>query len=550
MLEFKRLWAVQEFDSEYRIWKNEKNFSNLVFNWQSIGVPGMSTYHDISVAISKKNKNENREKIKSVALGIYYFSRLKLGDGILCVDGRRSVRKIGYIVSHKSEDGFRSIAEIKIKWKNEIEEVNGLKNIFNTKREIQKVTPKMLEQLDIPLTLSSIEYELPLIRRREKSIFAPFFLESESKSDSSTIKIPEYFRVTTMAKNRPILFGNLSSFEFVSEKEDKGGSITLFYGTNRNRTDSEDANEFFGDELSELKFGRCEVNIPKGHIQGEVERPVHIWFVEFSENEEKHVVLKEINETNEQDFLSRLAQDLDKLPEKSAMIFIHGYNTTFAEAARRAAQIAWDIPFQGIPGFFSWPSCGRTLAYLKDIEHADATVPFLEKFIEKIICETKIEKLHLIAHSMGNRLLVFTLNKLSVKPAITQKLKIINQIVLAAPDIDQNVFKNSFLPEIKNIGNRRTLYSSDKDQALHLSEELRGGLARLGDAGDSLFVAENVDTIDASNVKSGSNNHSYIFDEKELLTDLYYLLKNGFDPLNRRLRARKKNNLTYWLFPA
>ena len=109
--------------------------------------------------------------------------------------------------------------------------------------------------------------------------------------------------------------------------------------------------------------------------------------------------------------------------------------------------------------------------------------------------------------------------------------------------------KNTILPEFKNIGSSRTLYVSDKDEALHFSEKIRGGRSRLGDSGNSLFVEDGIDTVDASNVKSGGNHHSYIFDTKELISDLHFLLNLGLTPLARRLRARLKDNLTYWLFP-
>ena len=337
--------------------------------------------------------------------------------------------------------------------------------------------------------------------------------------------------------------------ETVSPKKDVGGKITLFFGTNRNKTSSSDINQFYGNKLDKLKFGLCDVSIPRGHIQGDLERPFVLGFIEFKEKTNKHITLCDIQELDEQKFLQKIQEILDEPIEKTALIFIHGYNVTFAEAARRTAQIAWDIPFNGLSGFFSWPSSGNSFNYLKDIEHADASVSDFESFIEKIVLNTNIEKLHLIAHSMGNRLLSFSLTNLSDKPSFLSKLSIINQIVLGAPDIDQNVFMNTFLPKFKNIGNRRTLYSSDKDKALDISEELRGGLARLGDAGQSLFVCDGLDTIDASNVKSRILGHSYIFDTKELLSDLYYLLGKGLKPEERRLRARKKKNLIYWLFP-
>ena len=37
---------------------------------------------------------------------------------------------------------------------------------------------------------------------------------------------------------------------------------------------------------------------------------------------------------------------------KDVIIFIHGYNVDFAGAAKRAAQLAYDIQFDGVMSFF------------------------------------------------------------------------------------------------------------------------------------------------------------------------------------------------------
>lgn len=515
----KKIWAIQLSNTNHRIWENKEIESKLFFQWDDISVPNSATYNDISIAVAQKYSNDRIEKVKSIAYGIYQYPKLQKGDGILGVDGERLVKKTGVVISKSIKTKQNRKVEIDIRWIKEIREGNADLDIFNTELEIQSVNQSML-----------------------KNISLPFVIEGGGSNVAKG--------ASSLGENNPyIKLVPMSEPKFKSEKEDKGGKIKLFYGTNRNKLYTNDMNKFYGDDLSELKFGMCEVSIPRGHIQGEIERPLSIWVFKFSEKERKHVILDEINELEEQQFFSQLTNDIKKHSTKSSLIFIHGYKTNFDEAARRTAQIAWDIPFDGIAGFYSWPSCGRTLSYLKDIEQVDATIPFFEEFIEKFVLKTNIEKLHLIAHSMGNRLLTFTLNNLSAKTDFSQKLNIIQQIVLAAPDIDQSVFKSIILPKFQNVGSRRTLYSSDKDKALHLSEELRRGLSRLGDAGSSLFVDSSLDTIDASNVKSDGNNHSYIFDTKELLSDLHYLLNLGLDPLNRRLRARKKNSLKYWLFP-
>jgi esterase/lipase superfamily enzyme len=333
-----------------------------------------------------------------------------------------------------------------------------------------------------------------------------------------------------------------------SPKKDPGGEVTLFYGTNRSITGNKAPNDFFGSELDKLKYGTCTVSIPPGHRQGEIERPKKILWFEKKENKEKQIVLSTIKEYENVEFHSLLKASLAKCEGKSALIFIHGYNNTFAEAAWRCGQIAYDIPFNGITGFFSWPSDGKTLSYLGDVEKADASIPKLEKFIEDIVKETGVEHLHLIAHSMGNRILTRVLQNLSIKTEFASHIKTINQVVLAAPDIDKNVFNDTILPSIQGIGMRRTLYASDKDKALKLSKQLRRGMIRIGEAGGNIYIASGLDTIDASNVMSKGNHHSYIFETKELLTDLYLLLTQGLDPMSRRLREQKREALSYWLF--
>lgn len=339
----------------------------------------------------------------------------------------------------------------------------------------------------------------------------------------------------------------------ISPLEDPGGEVELFYGTNRNRTGKTDVNDYYNEDRDNskgLKLGFCKVTIPKGHIQGEIERPK--WYkLEFKENPDKHVTIKSVKETTKDEFVQKLNSELSGEKEKSALVFIHGYKNSFDNAARQAAQLAWDLPFDGLTGFFSWPAATKLRGYQHDEANAEWSYIHLAEFIRLLLDKTEIENLHLLAHSMGNKVLGFTLEKLSTDKNYSEKLKKIHQIVLGAPDIDKGVFETQILPAIKDIGKRRTLYASDKDLALDISEYIRMGIPRLGDAGKDLFVSENIDTIDATNVKNDITGHSYIFETKEVLSDLYHLLTNNLSPKDRRLKARKSSNknLLYWLFP-
>jgi esterase/lipase superfamily enzyme len=60
------------------------------------------------------------------------------------------------------------------------------------------------------------------------------------------------------------------------------------------------------------------------------------------------------------------AARVNKSGKKSAFIFVHGYNVTFEDAARRTAQMSYDLSFDGAPVFYSWPSQGSLGDYLKD----------------------------------------------------------------------------------------------------------------------------------------------------------------------------------------
>ena len=67
-----------------------------------------------------------------------------------------------------------------------------------------------------------------------------------------------------------------------------------------------------------------------------------------------------------------------------ALVFVHGFNTSFEHALFRTAQIAYDIKFDGAPFLYSWPSKGALSSqdYSYDRESAGAAEPYLRQFLE------------------------------------------------------------------------------------------------------------------------------------------------------------------------
>ena len=245
-------------------------------------------------------------------------------------------------------------------------------------------------------------------------------------------------------------------------------------------------------------YGQCEVSIPKQHQFGQLERP-SIWRLEFRESKAKHVVLKNVEPLKSDDCLGRMRSDLSADDESALFVFIHGYNVTFSEAAQRTAQMAFDLQFRGVPLFYSWPSRGALSGYGDDQRSADASAKPLAEFLTRIATETGARKIHLIAHSLGNRALVGALAQLGQTPGQSARF---NQVVFAAPDIDAGLFANDIAPKIEPVVDRVTIYSSGSDLALWASR-LWHRTVRLGQPGPywvKIRTYDWIDVIDATSI--------------------------------------------------
>ena len=94
-------------------------------------------------------------------------------------------------------------------------------------------------------------------------------------------------------------------------------------------------------------------------------------------------------------------------------MFIHGFNVSFGLAARRTAQLSYDLKFQGVSMLYSWPSQGKLAAYTSDEDKILWTRPRLQAFLTLVATELGVAGVHIIAHSMGNRALVEVLKDLT-----------------------------------------------------------------------------------------------------------------------------------------
>jgi len=298
--------------------------------------------------------------------------------------------------------------------------------------------------------------------------------------------------------------------------------------------------QYNGDYSSQIQYGVCAVSIPPLHQPGELESP-RLLKMEITQDPEKHIVLTHVEPMGQADFHSNLKAEMDR-NGKSVFVFVHGYNVSFEDAARRTGQMAFDLKFPGAPIFYSWPSQANWYSYAKDQENIDLSVPQIRSFLLDIAAESGADSIHLIAHSMGNVGLTAALQAME-----TESTPAFSQVVLAAPDIDAEVFQNEIASKVISKAKRTTLYTSKSDLALVASRYFNQR-PRAGDSGPAVLIMDGMDTIDATAVDSSLLGHSYYGSNVTVLDDLGLLFQNKTIADRNYLRSALQNNRPYWEF--
>lgn len=162
---------------------------------------------------------------------------------------------------------------------------------------------------------------------------------------------------------------------------------------------------------------------------------------------------------------------------------------------------------------------------------------YLKRFLGEVTQYTDAEDIYLIGHSMGNRALVGAVEDiLSEQPSIKSKLR---EIILAAPDIDADVFVRDIAPQITFSPSTITLYASSEDKALAYSKRFNGN-RRAGDTTDGPVIVEGIDTIDATGTDTSFLRHSYFGNSKSIIADMFYVIRWDLvkgSPLSRCLEV-------------
>jgi len=335
--------------------------------------------------------------------------------------------------------------------------------------------------------------------------------------------------------------------------------IPVFYATDRKQEKDAKTIAFGGERSETLSFGQATVMVPKPQsapgrarlLAIASDHPPTSEASEFETTEVTRLAIRNIGTVDDDRHLVEKVQrrvDAASVFRNQIFVFVHGYNVSFENALRRTAQIAYDLNFDGAPFLFSWPSRGSLWSYWYDRESAGLAVNHLKEFLEKIVAETKATKIHLIAHSMGNVVLLDALEKIKFSSRDLSRWTFA-EIVLHAPDVDKDRFRQ-LMKSIKGVGRNVTLYASANDWALGISGWVWGLVGRAGGIPSVVAGVETIDVTAAGSSLLGLN-HDLYATNPTIFNDMRRLLEVSEHPPDKRSSAFQPTATqdgTYWLY--
>jgi esterase/lipase superfamily enzyme len=172
------------------------------------------------------------------------------------------------------------------------------------------------------------------------------------------------------------------------------------------------------------------------------------------------------------------------------------------------------------------------------------------KLLRLLRDDYKIEKINVLAHSMGN---LIVLDALANEERTQNPLRI-SELILAAPDVDSDYFRQT-APIVRKITSGMTLYCSAYDKAMITSR----GIAKAARAGDvpagGPIVMPGIETIDVSALGNEflGINHDVFASTRSVMNDIKGILNSGLRPPDSRGEARGvpegAEHPKYWRYP-
>ena len=326
--------------------------------------------------------------------------------------------------------------------------------------------------------------------------------------------------------------------------------IPVFYGTDRlAELPSSPGPAYSAQQASRLELGRAYIQVPRRHHQKQGDRP---WTAALPSADiaklavasapgldlDKQFAIASLKPLSSDDFLEQTVMRLasSQRYKDQALVFIPGFNTSFENGLNRAAQLAYDLKFDGAPFVYSWPSDGAAANYKHDSEAVAKASAYFAEFLRIVVSQTGAKSVSIVAHGLGTKL---TLDALAAMKDKIPAGVVIRELILTAPDIDAATFK-ARIAALAGLASRTTLYVASTDRALNISRRYTGGVPRAGDllSGGPL-VLQGVETVDVSlpGTQALGLNHPDYVDQSSLIRDIAARLANTKDGQSASLES-------------
>ena len=216
-------------------------------------------------------------------------------------------------------------------------------------------------------------------------------------------------------------------------------------------------------------------------------------------NDENSGIIGTVTGLHIGDFAATVAAELEAT-NRNLLVFIHGFDNSFADAIKRAAFNREWFAASGTAAAdttivaFSWPSAGHLFAnlpdppqqaYLADLAMAGNSGIHLAAFLRNILAvvtsvHASGRRAFLLAHSMGNHALASALPPFLGATA-GGTLPTFNDAILAAADEVSTIFQtpSTNTSQLAKLADRISVYHSLRDIAMDLSMSVNHNL-RLG----------------------------------------------------------------------
>ncbi|MGA0565158.1 alpha/beta hydrolase [Ancylobacter sp. VNQ12] len=247
-------------------------------------------------------------------------------------------------------------------------------------------------------------------------------------------------------------------------------NVTVYVATTRQR-DPNDQRAFTSERASRVSYGEYTISIPPNHRPGNIEWPTrHI-------DPARHFTVVSSRTLDRGAFEREVGRQRGgQLPDVG--VFVHGYNTNFQEALFRMAQMTADAGIEdAAPILFAWPSEGSIAGYVADKDAVTYSRDELVALLVRLAAQRTRGATTVVGHSMGGWLTAEALRQLRLtgKDGVVARL----QVILAAPDIDIDVFRAQ-IGVIGRLSPPLAILVSRDDLALRASQLLTIERPRLG----------------------------------------------------------------------